>query len=526
MSKQVQGKGWKTSFLTIRLFTKWALLIVVLTGLGGYWLAGHFASERKKELMEALDNRLQIQAVAKGESVQLWLEGLFNRGSHLTDSDLMRLYASDLNQAGGNETEMDEELQAQKPYMEFALEEFTARRGVEAAALLSTGGKIHLGSKAGMTLTPKEKALAQKAYKQGRALVGDVREVDGELYMDTFVPVQSLTEAGQAPDITGIFMTTHPISAGIKKLLAGTPFEREGERVLLLYSKNGTLNVLQPDRLQKLGFQAKDFLKGVNDKGVTYQSPLDGQAMFFALHDVKNTPFMVLREYDAATALAQFAHEQRVVYLLATLIVVLVVVLMMGIVWYMLRTYNRQRSRLQEQTMNALVRALEIRDPYLAGHYQRVARLALKVAANLNMGVSARSTLFYAAKLSGIGKIFVPQDVLTKPGKLTKKEREQLQRHVLHAMNVLDGVELDLNVQPVIRQMYERLDGSGYPDGVNATEIHPLAKILGLCDAYCAMTSPRAYRDALEPEQAVINLEKEAEKYDDQALQALKAIIA
>jgi PAS domain S-box-containing protein len=187
---------------------------------------------------------------------------------------------------------------------------------------------------------------------------------------------------------------------------------------------------------------------------------------------------------------------------------------------------RRKHESLIRATVDALVRAIELRDPFLVGHTRRLQRHALAVGLRLGLGDGELATLDLAACLSQVGKIFVPFDILTKPGRLDEAEMQVMRRHVEHALRVVGPIDFDLPICAAIGQMYERLDGSGYPNGLRADQINPLARILGVVDAYCALTEARAYRDQMGADTALMELAAHPEWYDVDVVAALAKVAA
>ena len=187
--------------------------------------------------------------------------------------------------------------------------------------------------------------------------------------------------------------------------------------------------------------------------------------------------------------------------------------------------HEKQIKQLQNQAIEALVKTVEIKDPHLAGHHERMSYVASKIAQQLKLDESEILTLEYSARLAGIGKVFVPQALLTKPGKLTDDELEIIQTHVESALKVLNNIDFSLPVVDTIGSMYERLDGSGYPNGKTAEQINQLARILAISDAFCALIVPRAYRESMNFAQAIKVLEGQKGKYDSAILIILKEIV-
>jgi PAS domain S-box-containing protein len=190
------------------------------------------------------------------------------------------------------------------------------------------------------------------------------------------------------------------------------------------------------------------------------------------------------------------------------------------------RDLARQVKREQAITeaVSALVQAIEARDSYLAGHSQRVARLSGAIATEMNLTNEDAATLDIAAHLSQIGKIAIPRGILTKAERLTPEEEVIMRGHIGHAETILCNLEFGLPVLEAVLQMHERLDGNGYPNGLKGDEISMHARVLGVCDVFCARISPRAYRDPIAPDQALTVLKENAARYDQKVVAALDAL--
>ena len=180
-----------------------------------------------------------------------------------------------------------------------------------------------------------------------------------------------------------------------------------------------------------------------------------------------------------------------------------------------------RRQRMIEQMVATLVRAIELRDPYLAGHTRRVSEFAIAVAKALKAAPDEVDTLRIAANLSQVGKLAVPKEVLAKPAKLSPDELALLRRHVDHAAMILKGVDFELPVVETILQMHERIDGEGYPNQLKGDQILHSAQILGLCDWFCARVEPRAHRPEIGPEEALAILAEQSERYAPAMVEAL-----
>ena len=168
-----------------------------------------------------------------------------------------------------------------------------------------------------------------------------------------------------------------------------------------------------------------------------------------------------------------------------------------------LRSSLEKLRRVLTQTVNALASSLEKRDPYTAGHQQRVARLAHAVALQMGLSEEQAEGIRIAGILHDIGKISVPTDILTKPGRLSVNEFNLIKEHPQVGYDILKDIEFAPPVATSIIQHHERLNGSGYPRGLGDGDIIMEARILAVTDVVEAMASHRPYRPSLGVDRAL-----------------------
>ena len=152
--------------------------------------------------------------------------------------------------------------------------------------------------------------------------------------------------------------------------------------------------------------------------------------------------------------------------------------------------------------VRALVVATEAKDPYTAGHMQRVADMAVKIGRAMGLPPEELRILAQAGVIHDVGKIEVPDAVLNKPGRLEPEERELINQHPANGERIGRTLGLHKLELEVIRHHHERWDGAGYPDGLAGERIPVLARIMAVADVYDAVTSARAYRSAWSREDA------------------------
>ncbi len=179
----------------------------------------------------------------------------------------------------------------------------------------------------------------------------------------------------------------------------------------------------------------------------------------------------------------------------------------------------------------ALSATVELRDSYTAGHQRNVADISLAIADKLGTSADMKRDIKTAAMLHDIGKISTPPAILNETGELGENEFEIIRRHPKDGYEILSDINFPGPVPEIVYQHHERLDGSGYPRGLEGDDILKEARAIAVVDAFEAMTSHRPYRPALSVEEAIEELDKEQNKgpgvkYDPEVLAALKELIA
>jgi len=173
-------------------------------------------------------------------------------------------------------------------------------------------------------------------------------------------------------------------------------------------------------------------------------------------------------------------------------------------------------------TIRALAAALDARDPYTAGHSERVSQTSVVIARQLQLPESEVAVIRLGALLHDIGKIGLADDILQKADPLTADEYEQIKRHPALGARILRQVSFLEPHLPIVELHHERPDGHGYPFGLRGTDIPMAARIVHVADAYDAMTSARAYRPARPPAAAMAELHLYAgTQFDDDCVRAL-----
>jgi PAS domain S-box-containing protein/putative nucleotidyltransferase with HDIG domain len=174
-----------------------------------------------------------------------------------------------------------------------------------------------------------------------------------------------------------------------------------------------------------------------------------------------------------------------------------------------------------DDAINTMVKIVELRDPYTAGHQQKVAELATAIAREMKLEDSRIEQLRMAAVTHDIGKMYVPSDILSKPGRLSNIEFGLIKTHSQSGYAIVKGMDFPCSVADAVLQHHERLDGSGYPGGLKGEDTILEAKILAVADVIEAMASHRPYRPALGIDKALEEIsENKGSLYDPDVVDA------
>lgn len=193
-----------------------------------------------------------------------------------------------------------------------------------------------------------------------------------------------------------------------------------------------------------------------------------------------------------------------------------------------LKEVNSRLERANLSFAEALIAALDARDQYTAGHSAAVAVYAREIARELGLPAEDQERIHLTGLVHDIGKVGLPPGILEKPGALTTEERLIMEKHSVIGERILSRVEdFAADIAIIVRHHHERMDGRGYPDGLNRTEIPLMARIIAVADAYDAMTSARPYRDAMPSGVALARLTEGAgSQFDGSVVTAFQRVLS
>jgi putative two-component system response regulator len=180
-----------------------------------------------------------------------------------------------------------------------------------------------------------------------------------------------------------------------------------------------------------------------------------------------------------------------------------------------------------ETVLFSLALSIEAKDPYTEGHCDRLSKYSVSLAERLGLPAELQVVLRRAGIVHDIGKVAVPDQILLKPGPLTPDEWKVMKQHPVVGERICAPLKSFRHVLPVIRHHHEKLDGSGYPDGLKGEQIPLTARVLQTVDIYDALTTSRPYRKALSPKETFAVMREEVKRgwWDSSILDEFEAVI-
>ncbi len=246
---------------------------------------------------------------------------------------------------------------------------------------------------------------------------------------------------------------------------------------------------------------------------ITLNGSLDGIAAAVKIREEKNIPIIFTTAHDDDFTIARTKDALPYGYIVKPYNErELRTIIPLAMHRYNLELKLEESYRKMKSTLNgaihAIAKVLEVRDPYTAGHQRRVGNLARAMAGKMGFSSEELDLIHIAGTIHDIGKISVPAEILSKPTRLSESEFMLLKNHPVTGYEILSEIELPDIIAKIVYQHHERLDGSGYPNGISDGDIALESKIIAVADVVEAMASHRPYRPALGLPKAMAEIRK------------------
>lgn len=484
---------------------------------------------------ERLDRTTQAGARSLGQQVDAQVAAL----EQLADNASLRLYlwrtSAAARQTGARPAETE--------YLDRLLTARTdtgtrARAPAFSRLLLLTPGLQQVAGTSPEAPDAAQRRLAEQALNTRTRqmwLVGNAAQAPRVLHA---VPVAPPPGAAGEAALAGVLLAETDAAAALRPVLANLPGYFDTDAALLVAGMPSTPAVLLA------GTPSLSRIDAAPEAGFRQISLDGGTTALQNTRRVPGTDWTFVKRIDADLALGGVRQRIRARYLALGLGVVALGAALLA--WRersarvseratqlpVMRHPARARANagsdhpLFNKLVASLIDVIDLHDPYSAFHSARLAELCRAVADELGLDQQATRNLVTAALLANIGKLSLPRELLTKRDELSASEQQLLQSHVDEGVEILRRLDFDDPILHAIAQKQETLDGNGYPEGIRADRITLPGRILALGNAYVALVSPRAYRDALSSEAALGELRRNVgAAYDGEVFAALERVV-
>jgi HD-GYP domain-containing protein (c-di-GMP phosphodiesterase class II) len=480
------------------------------------------ADSKLEQDINYLEKRTTLQLNIEKERVVSWLDKVESYGSDFVDAEPLRTFVVAL--ANSESIKKNQKFLAEeKVYIQTVLDGFVYQNSLKRGSLIAGTGEVFLHSGYDGKLTKQQKQIALAVIAESELRYMPVKQENGDLILEIYKPIYGFV-VDDLP-VAVLHMAVKLDQEFINLITKDLPVE-ENETITLWQSYK--------DDVKKVSYNETNGeleLKDVEAHHLGFENDKD-LGKFYNTVKVEDSPLYLTLEASHKYALKTYNLYVKNLTIITVLIILSILILSWGLYSKLVvkkyqqeLEYKEKLAKQSEKTVSALVKTIELRDSYLGGHYSNVKDMALSIANAMDLTEDEKSTLKYASVLAGIGKIAIPKDILAKPGKLTAEETKIMQSHVSFAEEILEDMDFDLPIKEVVSQMYERLDGSGYPRALSGTEINKLSRILAVCDVFCALRSPRAYREGKSDKEALEIMQNDIALFDAEALSMLFKVI-
>ncbi len=408
--------------------------------------------------------------------------------------------------------------------------------GFQTLALLDAQLSTVL-STSGAATSGKALQIARRALetRTRQLLLANNAEGKANLYMAMIVAPPP--GAAGKNVVGGVIVSAGSVDELLRPLIKSLPGYYENDTNLLLASGGNPVVVLGGSG------PMTEITNGVT-LGFSSARAGDGMAVLQSAQRVPGTGWTLVRRIDAELALISLQQRNIAYFVALALSVVLLASLLYAWRERSIRIqehknylpmlignqFSQRPATREEQMLNKLVASLvdiiDLHDPYSAFHSARLAELCRAIGLNMSLDRESLGNLVTAAMLANVGKISLPRELLTKRDELSDTDAGMLQTHVDEGVEILRNLDFDDPILAAISQKQERMDGTGYPQGLAEDRISLLGRILAVANAYIALVSPRAYRDALSSDEALTTISQElGTLYDREAYEALEQVL-
>ena len=525
--------GWRR-YITL------ALLAGVLAFLVALAPAYYSLREFRGELIRDLRVQAQIISRGKTDTLATWINSKVDLGGQLSDNPFVQLLAAEYSQVadGGR---IQAAISEQLPYINRAFDRFVEQNELRGAYLFSSDGVAIASAIASPPITEDLRDAVRQTAGRSDIRVLNFRADEKRVVLDFLTPVYGPQFVGSAVDrpVKAVLLVTVPADDIVSEILSSQPYPDLKQSTNLL-QRGDPASGRQQESVGPTSVDAVQNIRagteGAGENFLRVRSVASDAVVYSYLVVPKDFQWRIVFEAKTDVIEVPFSRYLYTGLALAGLFALLIFTATMTLGWRdrvnHIDAVSKEFRRLQElkdkminKSLQVLIQAVEERHQDLSGHSMNLARLTKGTAAELGLSPRQQSELEQASLLSQICKSDLPKEIFDSNKRLDKEQKQILRSHIAASLSNVAVLDLDDAVRQAIKQVFERLDGSGFPNGLKGDQIPLISRILSTGDVFVARLSPRAYRETIIAEECLQVFRTNPDKYDQAVVEALARFI-
>ncbi len=532
-SKKDDRLGW-------RRYVTLALLAGVLAFLVALAPVYYSLREFRSDLIRDLRVRAQITSHGKSDTLSTWIRSKIDLGGQLSDNPFVQLLAAEYSQVtdGGR---VQAALAEQLPYINRAFDRFVEQNGLRGAYLFSSDGVAIASAISSPLITENLRDAARQFTGRRETRVLNFRTDKEGTVLDFLTPVygpQFIASAEGRP-VKAVLLVTVPADDIVGEILSSQSYPGLEQSTYLLQRGDPAAG-RQQERVGPTSVDAVENIRagtqGAGENILRIGSVASQTIVYSYLVVPENFQWRIVFEANTDIIEVPFLRYLYTGLALAGLFSLLIFSATMALGWRdrvnHIDALSKEFRRLQvlkdkmiNNSLQVLIKAVEQRHQNLSGHSMNLARLTKGTAAGLGLSSRQQSELEQASLLSQICKSDLPKEIFDSSERLDKEQKQLLRTCIAESLSNVAALDLDDAVRQAIKQIFERLDGSGFPNGLKGDHIPLISRILSTGDVFVARLSPRAYRETITAQECLKVFRTNPDRYDQAVVEALATFI-
>jgi hypothetical protein len=532
-SRKDDRLGWRR-YITL------ALLAGVLAFLVALAPVYYSLREFRGDLIGDLRVQAQIISHGKMDTLSTWIDSKADLGGQLSNNTFVQLLAAEYSQAtnGGS---VQAALSEQLPYINRAFDLFIEQNELRGAYLFSSDGVAIASAISSPPITEYLREAVRQTAGRSDIKVLNFRSGAKGVVLDFLTPVYGPQFIGSEEDrpVKAILLVTVPANDIVEDTLS-SQLHPELRQSTYLLQRGDPASGRQQEMVGSTSVDAVENVRagteGAGENFLKTGSVASNTIVYSYLVIPEDFQWRIVFEANTDVIEVPFSRYLYIGLALAGLFALLMFTATMALGWRdrvnHIDALSKEFRRLQalkdkmiNNSLRILIQAVEKRHQNLSGHSMSLAHLTKGTAAELGLTSRQQSELEQASLLSQICKSDLPKEIFDSRKRLDKEQKQLLRSRIADSLSKVAVLDLDDAVRQAIKQVFERLDGSGFPNGLKGDQIPVLSRILSTGDVFVARLSPRAYRETITAQECIEVFRANPDKYDQEVVGALARFI-